>query len=81
METSLVPDIKKHINDPSWLDENVQGYYDILRDHLRDQDNLDEVIEAILYLLPELPGRDDLRRWGRLLEQIYNRSEMQNIMA
>lgn len=67
--------ISANVESEAWLEENSQDLYDILRDYVKDEQRLDEVIESMLFLIPNLVQRDDLRRWGRLLEQVYERTE------
>ncbi len=75
MKTQLASTIEANAHSATWLEENSQDLYDTLRQYIKDESRFDEVVDAILTLIPNITQREDLRRWGRLLEQVYERTE------
>lgn len=76
MKIKLASAIRENGKSETWLEENAQDIYDTLRFDVKDEEHLVEVIDAMLALLPNMTRREDLRRWGKLLEQAYERTNL-----
>lgn len=72
--TALLFDIPDKASDPIWLEENAQEVYEILLGYSRHSLNIDAAMDAIIYLMPHLLNREDVKRWSNLLEAIYHRT-------
>jgi tetratricopeptide (TPR) repeat protein len=68
--------IRENGKSAKWLEENAQDLYDTLRFDVKHESRLKQVIDAMLALIPNMTRREDLRRWGKLLEQVYDRTEL-----
>lgn len=75
-QASILEQIPNNYTDPDWLEENAQEVYEVLRDQSRDANQLDDIVYYMLLLVPQMLNREDLKRWGRLLEQVYLRTPM-----
>lgn len=76
MKIKLASVIRENGKSDKWLEENSQDLYDTLRFDVKDESRLSDVIDAMLALLPNITRREDLRRWGKLLEETYERTDL-----
>lgn len=72
--TSLLEEAQIHSSDPAWLNANADELHTLMAEIIRREDDVQRVIEPLLKLLPYMLERDDLKRWGRLLEAAYERT-------
>lgn len=70
MNEKLVSDIWLYAGDPLWVEENSQEIYEIMKKHLSEQYEL--LIDPLLAFLPYVLQREDVKRWGDLLEEAYS---------
>ncbi len=76
MTTELASIIRDNGKSEKWLEENAQDLYDTLRFDVKHESRLQQVIEAMLALIPNMTRREDLRRWGKLLEQVFEKTDL-----
>lgn len=76
MKIELASIIRENGKSAKWLEENAQDLYDTLRFDVKDESRLRDVIDAMLALLPNITRREDLRRWGKLLDSVYERTDL-----
>lgn len=70
MNEKLVSDIWLYASDPGWVEENSQEIYEIMKKHLSE--HYDLLIDPLLAFLPYVLQREDVKRWGHLLEEAYS---------
>lgn len=71
MDTQLLDQLSRNIDNRAWLEENNQELYDICRVLLRHNDQVERVIQALLVIIPQTLYFEDVKRWGKLLEKTY----------
>jgi tetratricopeptide (TPR) repeat protein len=70
---SLLIQVPEHHRDPGWLEENADLLYEALDQALQNNESVGEAVDSLLTIFPQLLGREDLRRWARLIQLAYNR--------
>ncbi|TVR23765.1 MAG: hypothetical protein EA396_02780 [Anaerolineaceae bacterium] len=74
MNAKLLLSVPDRVSEPGWLRENIQELYDTCRGYLRQGENLNDVVMAVLYIVPTTLDSEEVKRWGKLLEQVYLRT-------
>lgn len=74
MNAKLLLSVSDRVSEPGWLRENIQELYDTCRGYLRQGENLHDVVMAVLHIVPTTLDSEEVKRWGKLLEQVYLRT-------
>lgn len=71
MDTYVLDQLSDNVYNKEWLESHNQELYDICRSLLRQNNQLGRVIDVLLKIIPHTLHFEDVKRWGKLLEQTY----------
>jgi tetratricopeptide (TPR) repeat protein len=74
----LLEAIPRKASDRDWVEENVEDLYNGIRSQLRSTAAVEEVVANMIYLIPQLRDNENIKVWGRLLEETYNKTPFVN---
>jgi tetratricopeptide (TPR) repeat protein len=68
---NLLVQVPTHYRDPGWIEENADLLYETIDQALQNSQSVGQAVDCLLTIFPQLLGREDLRRWARLIQMAY----------